>query len=478
MKKQALIIFTALSIVIASCSKNSSTNPNPTPTPTNEVTVSGDITSNTTWTADKIYFLNKIIYVTNGATLTIEPGTIIKGSKTAAGSGSLVITRGAKINAVGTADKPIVFTSARPAGERKSQDWGGVVLLGKAPVNQGTDNSIEGISTGNAEALFGGNDPHDNSGTMKYVRIEFAGVPLSPDNEINGLTFGGVGDGTTIDYVEVFLSGDDSYEWFGGTVNCKHLMAIGGLDDDFDTDFGYSGKVQFALAQRFPTIADVSGSNGFESDNDGSGSDKTPQTSAIFSNLTMVGPLASTTASKGTSNLNANYQHAAQIRRNSALSTFNSVFVAYVDGIYIDDSKVATAKATSKNYLDGDLAFQNNIIGFIKNSSNAIKGENKADFSAQMALENNFINTLYASDLLTDPAKYPSEFANPGKPNFLPKSGSILATSTPAFTNAKVADSFFEKVNYVGAFGTTDWTAGWASYDPQLLPYTTPGAVK
>lgn len=475
MKKQALLIFAALSMIIASCSKSSSTDPNGGTTNTNEVTVAGDITTNTTWTADKIYILNKIIYVTNGATLTIEPGTLIKGSKSTAGSGSLVITRGAKINAVGTADKPIVFTSAQPVGQRNSQDWGGVILLGKAPVNQGTDNAIEGISAGNANALFGGNDPHDNSGVMKYVRIEFAGVPLSPDNEINGLTFGGVGDGTEIDYIEVYRSGDDSYEWFGGTVNCKHLMAIGGLDDDFDTDFGFSGKVQFALGQRYPTIADVSGSNGFESDNDGSGSNKTPKTSAVFSNVTFVGPYA---GGSGTKNVNANYQHGAQIRRNSALSCLNSVFVGYVDGIYIDDSKVATAGATSTNYTNGDLVFKNNIIGYVKNADNAIKGENENLFGTQLAADNSFDNALVGTDLMVAPTKIASGFADAGTPNFLPKSGSILATKAAVFTDAKVSDSFFEKVSYVGAFGTTDWTSGWASYDPQLLPYNTPGAVK
>jgi hypothetical protein len=485
MKKQALILLSALSILIASCGKDSTVNPNPPTTgDPNTVEVTADITTNTTWSASKIYLLNKIIYVTNGATLTIEAGTIIKGSKSVAGSGSLVITRGAKIYAVGTANNPIVFTSAQPAGQRASQDWGGVILLGKAPVNQGLDNPIEGISAGNSSALYGGTDPADNSGTMKYVRIEFAGVPLSPDNEINGLTFGGVGSGTTIDYIEVYRAGDDSYEWFGGNVNCKHLMAIGGLDDDFDTDFGYSGKLQFCVGQRYPTIADVSGSNGFESDNDGSGSDKTPKTSCVYSNMTMVGPLAANTVTTSTSNVNANYQHAAQIRRNSALSCFNSVFVGYVDGIYIDNTKVTTAGSTAANYTSGNLVFKNNIVGFIKNASNAVKGDvvagvdYKAMFEAGLRSSNIFDQTFFGADLITDPTKIATGFANAGIPNFLPKSGSLLATKASVFTDAKLTDPFFEKVTYLGAFGTTDWTAGWANYDPQLLPYATPGAVK
>ena len=310
---------------------------------------------------------------------------------------------------------------------------------------------------------------------MKYVRIEFAGVPLSPDNEINGLTFGGVGSGTIIDYIEVYRAGDDSYEWFGGTVNCKHLMAIGGLDDDFDTDFGYAGKLQFCVGQRYPTIADVSGSNGFESDNDGNGSDKTIKTSAIFSNMTMIGPWAD---GSGVKNVNANYQHGAQIRRNSALSTFNSVFVGYTDGIYFDDSKVTTAGSTSTNLTTGASAFENNIVGYIKNATNDIKGENKTLFDATLRTKNTFTASLVGTDLFTAATKIASGFAVSGIPNFLPTTTSVAASGA-LYTNAKIAtDTFFEKVSYRGAFGTTDWTAGWANYDPQLLPYTTPGAVK
>src|SRR5690606_19316100 len=139
---------------------------------------------------------------------------------------------------------------------------------------------------------YGGTDAADNSGTLKYVRIEFGGIPFSPDNEINGLTLGGVGSGTTLDYIQVYCSGDDAFEWFGGTVNAKHLLAIGTWDDDFDTDYGYSGNVQFAVAQRANAAADVSQSNAFESDNNGSGTNQTPKTSAVFSNVSVIGPIS------------------------------------------------------------------------------------------------------------------------------------------------------------------------------------------
>jgi hypothetical protein len=484
MKKS--LLFLALSAIIlgTSCSKKADIIDPPVDPPANGSTVeiTGDIATSTTWTADKIYTLKGFVYVTEGATLTIEPGTIIKGDK--ASKGTLIITRGAKIMAVGSASKPIVFTSSFPAGTRSAGDWGGIILLGKAPVNQGNDVNIEGGLDGKGNDAkykqYGGTVANDNSGTLSYVRIEYAGIPFSPDNEINGLTMGGVGSGTTLDFIEVYRSGDDAYEWFGGTVTAKHLLAIGSLDDDFDTDFGFSGKVQFGLAQRYPTIADVSGSNSFESDNDGSGSDKTPQTSAIFSNMTLLGPVLPAIAGVTLPTINANYQHGAQIRRNSAESIFNSVFAGYQEGIYIDDSKVTTAGSTSTNFTAGRLKFANNIIYGSNKKGNEVKGDNpvqKAIFEAKLRADNTFDATLYADALITDPFKFSSDFAIPGTPIFTVKAGSIAASGA-VFTDAKLADTFFDKtVTYRGAFGATDWSAGWANYNPQVMAYTTPGSV-
>jgi len=482
MKKPLLFLALGATLFVTACAKKEAiidpVQP-PIEVPSNSVEVSGDITTNTTWSASKIYTLKGFVYVTNGAVLTIEPGTIIKGDK--ATKGTLIITRGAQINATGTVDKPIVFTSSFAAGTRNAGDWGGIILLGKAPVNQGDNVGIEGGLDAKGDAAkyiqYGGTNAADNSGTLKYVRIEYAGIPFSPDNEINGLTMGGVGSGTTLDYIQVYRSGDDAYEWFGGTVNAKHLLAIGSLDDDFDTDFGYSGKVQFGIAQRYPTIADVSGSNAFESDNDGSGSDKTPQTSAVFSNMTLVGPVIPTGTAATLPTVNNNYQHAAQLRRNSAESILNSVFAGFVDGIYIDDSKVTTAASTSTNYTAGRLVFANNIVGTIKNAANDVKGENKALFSVTLKATNTFDQSITAATLLTDPFKYSSDFAIPGTPIFTVKAGSAAETGA-AFTNTKVTDPFFEKVTYRGAVGATDWTTGWTNFNPQVMLYTTPGAVK
>ena len=182
------------------------------------------------------YLLKGWVYIAKGAELTIEPGTIIKGDKQT--KAALIAERGGKLIAKGTASEPIVFTSEEAAGSRKPGDWGGIILCGNARNNQ-TDMQIEG----GPRTHHGGNDDADNSGVLSYVRIEFAGYPFQKDKEINGLTFGSVGSGTQIDHVQVSYSNDDSFEWFGGTVNCKYLVAYKGWDDDFDTDNGFSGKV-------------------------------------------------------------------------------------------------------------------------------------------------------------------------------------------------------------------------------------------
>ncbi|MEJ7659535.1 MAG: hypothetical protein WKG07_07885 [Hymenobacter sp.] len=248
------------------------------PTP---ITVDGArITTNTTWTKNNIYLLKGFVFVESGATLTIEAGTIIKGDK--ATKGTLTIKRGGKIEARGTATNPIVFTSNQPAGMRRPRRLGR-----RYPAGQG-DPEHSGLGPPRrCPALRAacrwrtvpsvGTDDADNSGTMQYVRIEFPGIAFSDNNEINGLTLGGVGSGTTLDHIQVSYSGDDSYEWFGGSVNAKYLIAFRGIDDEWDTDNGFHGKVQFGVALRDPSIADQSGSNGFESDNGASGTANAPK---------------------------------------------------------------------------------------------------------------------------------------------------------------------------------------------------------
>jgi len=324
--------------------------PENTPYGATTVTVSSDITTNTTWSG--IVLLQNKVYVKNNATLTIQPGTIIRGDF--ASQGTLIITRGAKINAIGTATQPIVFTSNQAVGNRGEGDWGGLVILGLARNNQpGGVANIEGIAP-TTDTQFGGNFDNDDSGTLRYVRVEFAGIALEPNKEINGITFGSVGSETEVDFVQVSFSGDDSFEWFGGTVNCKHLIAYRGLDDDFDTDFGYRGKVQFGLIIRDKALSDAPGdSNAFESDNDATGSAAQPKTMPIFSNITIVG-------AKGNGSVvlpvGEKFEKAFRLRRNTATSVFNSLITGWEKGLSIEGDAVVT------NVNNDELVFASNIL--------------------------------------------------------------------------------------------------------------------
>jgi hypothetical protein len=317
--------------------------------PATTTTVSSDITTSTTWSGT-ILLQNKV-YVKNNATLTIAPGTIIRGDKLT--QATLIITRGAKINANGTASQPIVFTSNEAVGNRNEGDWGGLVLLGLARNNQpGGVANIEGIAP-TTDTQFGGNFDTDNSGTLRYVRVEFAGIPLEPNKEINGITFGSVGSATTVDYVQVSFSGDDSFEWFGGTVNCKHLIAYRGLDDDFDTDFGFRGRVQFGLIIRDKDLSDAPGdSNSFESDNDAAGSTAQPKTMPIFSNITIVGPKGNGSTALP---VGEKFEKAFRLRRNTSTSILNSIITGWEKGLSIEGDAVV-------NNVNGDsLVFVSNI---------------------------------------------------------------------------------------------------------------------
>ena len=351
--------------------------------PTTTSTVSTDITTSTTWSG--VILLQNKIYVKNNATLTIAPGTIIRGDKPT--QGSLIVTRGAKLNAIGTLASPIIFTSNESIGNRAEGDWGGIVLLGLARNNQpGGVANIEGIVQ-TTDTQYGGSFDNDNSGTLKYVRIEFAGIALEPNKEINGLTCGSVGSATTIDYVQVSHSGDDSFEWFGGTVSCKHLIAYRGLDDDFDTDFGFRGKIQFALAIRDKDVSDAIGdSNSFESDNDAAGSAGQPKTAAIFSNVTLVGP-------KGNGSIvlpvGEKFEKAFRLRRNTAVSCFNSLVVGWEKGLSIEGTPVV-------NNVNGDtLIFSNNVLTGFTNNTNTIYN---AGTSGGAASTSSFYTSFWGAD--------------------------------------------------------------------------------
>lgn len=422
-----------------------------------EDTLEGNITADRTISAANKNFLKGFVYVKSGATLTIEAGSVIKGISVASGerAASLIIEPGAKIIAEGTVDKPIVFTSDKEPGKRVTGDWGGLIICGNARVNRTNQPTIEGgpgTHYGNTTSdEFNG----EGSGKLKYVRIEFAGYPLEPDKEINGLTFGGVGSGTEVEFVQVSYSNDDSYEWFGGTVNAKHLIAYKGWDDDFDTDYGYTGKLQFLLSVRDKDIADTSDSNGFESDNDGDGSTNTPFTKPVFSNVTLIGPfygkvsdrtqaeVEAKTADAANGAKGGKYQAAMHLRRNSSLNIYNSVFTGWPYGLRATDKK---------GQANDGIAIENVIFaGMWKN------------FYEDEKVSENFFNRAGNNTVLENTRQ------------IIAKDGdysSVVADAVKGADFSKLADSFFEKVTYKGAFdGTNDWTEGWTNWDPQNTVY-------
>lgn len=390
-------------------------------------TVSADITANTTWTTGTIVLLQNKIYVKNNAVLTIEPGVIIRGDK--ATQGSLLIARGSKIIAQGTATNPIVFTSSEAVGNRAEGDWGGVVILGAARNNQpGGIANVEGIVV-SADSEYGGVNDTDSSGVFSYVRIEFPGIAFQPNKEINGLTFGGVGSKTKVDHIQVSFSGDDSFEWFGGTVDAKYLIAFRGLDDDFDTDFGYSGRVQFGLIVRDADLSDAAGdSNGFESDNDATGTANFPRTQAVFSNITSVGPLRNGTV---TLPVGEKFDRAVYIRRNSSISIFNSIFASWEKGLYIKDA------ATVDNFTTNDSAvFANNFI--------------VSDIAAATVVDANISPSDYATIFTNDHNDSTKTTANIAWVNGFP----TLLSSTPDYrlqpTSDAATGASFTDAKFVG----------------------------
>ena len=447
------------------------------------IALQGTLTTQTL-VAGQPYLLKGQTFIPNGVTLTIPAGTVIKGDK--ATKAVLIVQPGGKLIANGTASNPVVFTSAQAVGERDRGDWGGIVMLGDAWVNQAALPAIEGITP---SQTFGNltsptTNANQNAGTLSYVRIEYAGIELTPNNETNSLTMGGVGNGTTIDHVQVSFGGDDGFEWFGGTVNAKYLVSLSTWDDDFDTDFGWGGNVQFGLAVRNPFFADQSGSNAFESDNQANAND-TPQgaagyTRGVFSNITVLGPRDITSRT-----LSGNYQHAMHIRRRTAISIFNSVFSGFRLGLRLDDAATltnyqnavgtlahnvllvptttlaaASSSASDASFISNIAADASNIKTYWDANSNTTVNPTSAGWTAA--------DNPYAGLGITASLFWGGQTSSnyPSNPNYALTSGTLATGAN--FSDAKfTGNTFFDTtVAHKGAFGTTDWTDGWAEFQP------------
>jgi hypothetical protein len=453
MKKSLYLLGSLALLGLASCSKNNDPGNKPAPPVTN-VDVRGSITKNTHWIAGVTYRIRGYVYVDNNSTLTIDPGTKIVSNKDS--SGVLIIYKGSKINAAGTAAKPIVFTSAEASP--KPGDFGGLVVVGKATGN-GNHAVIEG-GVDVAHQLFGGTDDADNSGVLQYIRIEYAGKAVNPGDEVNGLSMYTVGSGTVVDHIEVLRGLDDAFEFFGGTFNAKYLIAYNNADDDFDLDDGYRGKIQFGISIKDPAFTDNKGttgdiSNNFEVDNttDAKGYLLTPVTNPVLSNFTAIGP-------NNTTGVSADYGYNMRWRRGAKFTLANSIVLGgQKAGLNIDND------VTAQFYVAGTSGFLNSLLQSYGPNYNVAKLTNTALLTAaglKTLVETRDGSKTFATAAdvgLTDPF-------NNTAPNLLPKTGSAAIAATAAFTATALTDAFFTKTTYVGAVDpANDWSkASWIVY--------------
>jgi len=449
-------------------------------------TLKGAVTGTVTLFASKVYILRGLVTVKNGAILNVQAGTLIKGYGVNPDKGTLLVAKGGKLNCKGTANNPVVFTSNESTPT--NGDWGGIILLGQAPANVPTTTHIEGIPQ-TADTFFGGTDENDNSGSITYTRIEYAGGvysgSLGNNNEVNGLTFGGVGAGTIIDHVQVSYSGDDSFEWFGGSVNPKYLISYKGIDDDFDFDNGYHGHLQFLLGLRDPEINDQSGSKGIECDNDANASFNTPRTTPVISNLTVLGnngvpdsdPHSPQTSA---TNVPGALQYDAHFRRTCYFKVRNSVLLGFpLAGLYVDGQQ------TAQDLHDGGSEFKKNLVHtnagvdkgfavaanvtvftnatlktFMKSAANGNSGLTNASDAG-------LVNPFNLTDITS--AQFFSTAGSPAS-----KSASFAGSADFDNTaNPALGSAVFKTVTYRGAFpatGGADWatvrsgTTGWTKW--------------
>lgn len=442
------------------------------------VSLQGTLFQNRTLSKDTIYVLRGYVYLAADYTMTIAPGTVIKGGgpeldplgKNAAGT--LIVERRGKLVANGTAALPIVFTSNKAVGQRKPGDWGGIVLIGKSPTNRPGTLTYFGGVRGTVETY---NEPEDNSGSLQYVRIEYAGTgqPLVADSKLAGLTLIGVGTGTVISNVQVTQSSADAFSWYGGTVNAKYLVANRTTRANWATNWGYIGRVQFGVALRDATVADPAGSNGIDSQNYDPGENANgtpltklsglPQTAPIFANISdfafNTAPTAITAASPGL----GYYQSGVYLRRNTGFSLYNSLIYGYPEGLRLEGTTTGLAASLANGAIDlrGNV-FANTLTSAA--GSGTITSGTANTFLTTPAFANQFVGTGDLGTLALNGANF-----NASAPNFVPQTGSTLLAGAVAST--KLTGGFFVTTTYRGAFGTDNWTTGWTNFNPQNTDY-------
>ncbi|MBI4487098.1 MAG: T9SS C-terminal target domain-containing protein [Acidobacteria bacterium] len=395
------------------------------------VVVTGSIRGTETWVSTNYYVLRGAVFVEDGATLNIGPGTRIIGESGSVGT--LVVLQGGRLNAVGTAQAPIVFTSDQPIGRRGRGDWGGLIINGRAPVNlEGGEGEGEG-DTG----VYGGTTPNDNSGILRYVRVEFSGIEFSPDNELNGIAFQGVGRGTTVEYVQAHMSRDDAMEWFGGTADGKFLVMSNAADDSIDWTFGWSGRLQFVAVTQRGDDAD----NGIEADNSEFNNNALPRSHPQIYNVTLCGD--------PDRNEGGESPRAANIRRGTAFTIRNFLVTGFKSvGFQIADANTQAQVDNGTSQLGAGVAWgmpanmHSSVMTYITNGR--------------------FPNVRVG----VDPGVSTTACSNHEHPNFQPSSIATLAGGQMAPIQPP-NDGFFEAVTFIGAVPPApahNWTDGWTAF--------------
>ena len=440
------------------------------------ITVTDNIDSNTTWTADREYVLDGLIFVDPDVTLTIEPGTVVKGRPQSDisnndGASALIVRRGGQLIADGTADSPIIFTSTQddlsdPAdlGPTDRGLWGGIILLGRAPISEPSAVQIEGIpDTDNA--LFGGDDPADNSGTLRYVSIRHGGFSISgvSGDEINALTMGGVGSGTTIEFIESFANLDDGFEWFGGTVHSRYLVSAFNADDSFDWDTGFRGTGQYWFAIQGADAAGRGGElDGFDLTTDANADEFSDP---VVTNATLIGSGVGATPDGGN-------DFTLRIRAGGASEWYNSVFTAYPDqAIRIDADDTS-----NERFVEGDITIRNNVFfdfGAGSDIPSIVRNGDPSEGPTTNANGNTRDEQFAADNVFLDPQLGGISRVADGGLDPRPSAGDLPAAEGKASfenTSADGSGDFpgvdltpLEDAGFIGAFDPNAdlWTTGW-----------------
>ncbi|HUQ92875.1 MAG TPA: hypothetical protein VM120_14435 [Bryobacteraceae bacterium] len=427
-------------------------------------TLQGEITSDLTLTNDTQWDLKGIVFVKNGATLTIEPGTFVMGQPGTTPPSALIVTQNGKIMANGTKSRPIVMTSSQPFGQRARGDWGGLVLLGKAPVNvggnitggtgicppEGCRNApgtffLEGL-VGNPDTVYGGEDPNHNCGTLRYVRVEYGGTILSPNNELNSFTWGGCGKQTVSEHLQAIYGKDDSFEWFGGNNDAKWLVGGLGADDFIDYQLGYTGRIQFGLMYQSP---DAPGNRGLEGDNSEYNQAAAPHSNPTLYNISFFG-----SGNPGFDEANS----PGLFLRRGARASLNNILVSnfYSSCFDISDANTQAQADLGNVTMDGILCGNNNIGA---NGTNTMQGQIAGAYNVAFARgekgSESGKNFLIADPLLARPSEYSA-------PDFR---GLFLSPIFRAGWPQPPDDGFFDQTaRFVGGIGDDDWTEEWTNW--------------